>query len=689
MIGDHTPIFLQQNEAECGLACLAMTAAAYDPRTTLEAIRARYPTSFRGNTLAQLADIATDMGFVARGLRSSPEQLANVKLPAIAHWNLDHFVLITQITRRGITVVDPSCGIRRLSHAELSDHFTGYVLELQPGVELNVPVGTHPPSSFQLLRSIVGLSSHLRSLVGVGLLIELLGLSSPLLVQIGVDTAIQSSNHWRLMVLVSAFLVLTGVQSLTSAGREIATSRLSASVSQLMSLSAFRTVMRWSYIDIASRSTGDVLSRFGSLDNVRSALINTTVQLSLDAVMVTLALVLLTLYSPLFGLLAAIVLGAYALMRRSYVQQQMSYDSASVQHIARQQTVLVETLRAAHVIKAYSAENVRQAAYDAAVSPAVFYQSRSQRLAGLIRAGWLAAAGAQSVLVVAVAMHLVQSEVLTIGMLYAVIAINTLLLQRGGSAIELLNQLAVLRVHVERASQILRPSASSPPLTPSRANEGGPLVVDHVSFRYSSNDPFVLRQVSFQVEPGQVVAITGASGCGKSTLLKIVAGMLDPLEGSVTLGGNPISPKSLGLVLQDDLLLSGSILDNITFFSPEPDAIWAEECARMASIFDDIERMPMRIHTRVGESGSALSGGQRQRVMLARALYRRPAILVLDEATSHLDAVNEAHIVSTLRQLGIMIVQAAHRKETLDGADVLIRLTNQGEIVHIHASETT
>lgn len=691
-MGTRAPVFLQQTDTECGLACLAMTVAYHDPRATLDALRSRYAASQRGNTLAQLADLASDMGFVARGLMCRPEQLVSVQLPAIAHWDLNHFVVVTRITRRYVEIIDPAIGVRRLTHRELGERFTGYVLELQPTVKLDVPIGSPSLTTFRLLRKIGGLGSRLRSLIAVGLLIELLGLSSPILVQLGVDTAVQSTDRFRLVVLTSAFLVLIAIQALTTAGREYATSRLSARVSQLMSLSAFRSVMRWTYAEITARSSGEILSRFGSLDNLRSALVYTTVQLCLDLVMVSLALAVISLYAPILGVLGVVVLAGYAVLRRSFIVQQMSLDAASVQHLSRQQTILVETLRAAHVIKAYGAEHSRQAAYDAAVSPAVYYQSRSQRMGGLIRAGWLAGGGAQSIIVVALALHLVQMQALTIGMLYAVIAINTLLLQRGGSAVELFSQLSVLRVHVDRASLILREGSDEPDsafssLPSTRPAANAVLSVKNVAYRYSPRDAFVLNDVSFEAQPGQVVALTGPSGCGKSTLLKVVAGMLDPERGSVTIGGQRLAPTSLGLVLQDDLLLSGSILDNITFFASEPDVVWAEECARMASILSDIEAMPMQMHTRVGESGSSLSGGQRQRIMLARALYRRPALLVLDEATSHLDSVNERHIVATLRRLGITIVQAAHRAETLAGADVVIELGMQGGIHAVRPME--
>ena len=210
---------------------------------------------------------------------------------------------------------------------------------------------------------------------------------------------------------------------------------------------------------------------------------------------------------------------------------------------------------------------------------------------------------------------------------------------------------------------------------------GGALRAESVSFRYGDNEPWVFRNISLEISPGTCVAITGPSGCGKTTFLKILMGLIRPTEGAISFSGLNINALSsaayrerIAGVLQDDGLFAGSLAENICGFDNHPDPEWMTECADRAAILDDIRQMPMGFETLVGDMGSTLSGGQKQRVILARALYRRPAMLFLDEATSHLDEETEAVVAQALRGLRITRVIVAHRPATIAHADKLIKL---------------
>src|SRR5690606_12557420 len=178
-----------------------------------------------------------------------------------------------------------------------------------------------------------------------------------------------------------------------------------------------------------------------------------------------------------------------------------------------------------------------------------------------------------------------------------------------------------------------------------------------LSFRYADAEPYVLRQLDLRIPAGQCIAITGASGCGKTTLIKLLLGLLEPTEGEILVGGVPLRQgglrhwrRQVGTVMQDDALFTGSIADNIGFFDPSPDPQRVQACAGLAAIHAEIAAMPMGYHTLVGDGGAGLSGGQKQRLLLARALYKQPRVLVLDEATSHLDAGNEQLVNAAVRQ---------------------------------------
>jgi len=217
--------------------------------------------------------------------------------------------------------------------------------------------------------------------------------------------------------------------------------------------------------------------------------------------------------------------------------------------------------------------------------------------------------------------------------------------------------------------------------TSSISEVGADIEVRELRFAYADGEPEVLRGVNLKVEAGESVAIVGPSGCGKTTLLKLMLGVHAPDSGQVLIGGVPLSRIGLrawrdrvGVVMQDEPLFSGSIADNICFFSAEPEQGWIEQCARVAAVHDEIESMPMGYHTLIGDMGAALSGGQKQRILLARALYKRPQILLLDEATSSLDIDRERTVNSAVRQLALTRVIVAHRPETIASAGRVISL---------------
>jgi ATP-binding cassette subfamily B protein RaxB len=209
----------------------------------------------------------------------------------------------------------------------------------------------------------------------------------------------------------------------------------------------------------------------------------------------------------------------------------------------------------------------------------------------------------------------------------------------------------------------------------------GAIEAKGLAFRYAESEPLVLSDVNLRIEPGESVAIVGPSGCGKTTLVKLLLGLLQPTEGVIEIGG--VALPRVGLeryrtavasVMQDDQLFAGSIAENVCFFDPQPDHSRVERCARLAAVHDDILAMPMRYNTLVGDMGTVLSGGQKQRILLARALYREPSILVLDEATSHLDVARERTVNEAVRGLKLTRIIVAHRPETIASADRTIVL---------------
>jgi ATP-binding cassette subfamily B protein RaxB len=275
-------------------------------------------------------------------------------------------------------------------------------------------------------------------------------------------------------------------------------------------------------------------------------------------------------------------------------------------------------------------------------------------------------------------------------MLVAFLAYKVHFATRTAALVDKFFQFRLARIHLQRLEDIVE-TPSERFSRVSGAGRDAPQMIDgflalrDISFRYGRNEPFVFEGLNLSVDAGEQVALAGPSGSGKSTVLKIMVGLVRASRGEVLVDGHalgdfglPAYRRQIGVVMQNDQLLSGTIIDNVAFFAQRPDLAKVEAACHRAGILDEILRMPMGLYTLLGDMGEVLSGGQKQRLLLARALYRDPAILFLDEATSHLDAAGEARLVREIAGLEITRVVAAHRAETLRHADRIIDLGSLG-----------
>ena len=271
----------------------------------------------------------------------------------------------------------------------------------------------------------------------------------------------------------------------------------------------------------------------------------------------------------------------------------------------------------------------------------------------------------------------------TLGVMMAFIAYQQTFSTSAARLLDFAGRIRMLDVHLQRLGDVMLADAETLVETASLPGSrlGGSVCARGLAFRYGESETTIFRNVSLDVRPGEFVAITGPSGGGKTTLLKLLLGLLEPTDGEVLYDDRPFGVlgagrvrRDIGVVIQDDMLLSGSLAQNISFFDSAPDPDCIEECARIAGIHDDISRFPMGYNTLIGDMGSVLSAGQRQRVLLARALYRRPKILFMDEGTSSLDTEKESEVNANLRELSITRIIIAHRRDTIDAADRVMEL---------------
>lgn len=674
---------IQQNEvAECGLACLAMVAGFYGYRCSLSELRNRFNLSLQGSTLIDLICFAEHLHLSSRPLRIEIEQLAQLKFPAILHWDMNHFVVLENVKGFNCVIVDPINGRNVMTLEQVSEHFTGVALELLPTSDFKPKVKIERLRFRDFWSRVTGLKRSLSILLVLALLLQLFAIAAPYYIQLVVDDVLLTGDEQLLIVLALGFGLLLLFDTATTALRGFVILQLGSALNLQMAANLFHHLVRLPLNFFEKRHIGDVLSRFSSLGKVKDILVNGLLEALIDGIMALTILVVLFWYSITLALVVCTALVLYSSVRLMLYPKFREATENQILAGAKEHSHQIETLRAMQTVKLFGAENIREINWQQ-----MYVDLTNQDIrVGLFNISYQLAnkliSGLENVFVIYLGARAVLVGGFSTGMLFAFIAYKSQFIERSVRLIDKLIQFRMLNLHFERLADIaLTPVEVLTGEGKARHELNGGLAVQNLSYRYSDNSPFIINNLNLQIRSGELVAIVGPSGFGKTTLFKLLLGMLQPTSGKVMIDGlqlNDIDQRhfraQIATVMQDDRLLSGSIRENISFFSEQVDDVWLRQCARMASIEEDIERMPMKYSTLIGDMGSSLSGGQKQRVLLARALYRRPKILLMDEATSHLDSQTEAAVNHAIRQLHITRVIIAHRLETISAADRVIDL---------------
>lgn len=682
-----TPI-LQSEVAECGLACLAMIATAHGQATTLQDLRRRFPVALKGMKLRDLLEVAAGIGFSGRPLKLELPFLAKLSLPCILHWDMNHFVVLARVRRGSVTVLDPAVGERRLSLDEVSAHFTGVAVELTPNADFK-PAAPPPRVSLAALTGkVLGLRRSLMQILLVALVLELFAIVAPLCNQLIIDDVLTSGDRDLLKVLLIGFGLLLVTQTALGLARSWMLVLLTQTLSLQWRGNTFAHLLRLPVGFFERRHLGDITSRFGAVDAIQKTLTTAAIEALLDGLMGVAALVMMLIYAwPLALVVIAAVL-LYGLLRWAAYRPLRDAAAERLVVAARESTHFLETLRAMTPLKLFGREQERRAQWQNLI---VEVQNRDVRTAKLSMAMSTANTflfGVENLLVLFLGAGLILdgqqagTVTMTVGMLFAFLSYKGQFTGRVSALINYAVELRMLGLHAERLADIaLEPPEPDEVPDHDLAHLEASLELRDVSFRYGEREPWILRHVNLTVPAGQSIAITGPSGSGKTTLLKVLLGLLAPEEGEVRYGGMPMRQlglrnvrRQIGTVMQEDVLLTGSLADNIACFDTQPDPERVQAAAMLAQIHEDICRMPMGYQTLVGDLGSGLSGGQKQRVLLARAIYRRPRILALDEATSHLDVTRERAVTANLARLPLTRLMIAHRPDTIAGAERVIVL---------------
>lgn len=682
------PVVLQTEAAECGLACIAMVAGYHGAKHEMQSLRAKFPGSLRGLRLNHLVEVAGTLGLAARPVKLDLDDIAQLKIPCILHWNMNHFVVLEGFKGKDLLIVDPAYGRRRVKIDEADSSFTGVAVELDVGPNLAKPERARGVSLVSLAGSITGLGKALLQVFAIAAFLELVGLLAPQFLQLVIDQVLSANDAELLTLLGVGFSTLLLVKTVADYMRSWLVIWIGATLSMGWTGTVFNHLLRLPLDYFQKRNLGDVVSRFGAVSVIQQTLTTQFVVVLIDGVMTVMTAIMLIAYSAKLALVAFASALLYALTRAVYFRVLIESTSKNIGVVAAQQGALIETLRGMQTIRLNNRVAERSVKFANATAEVLNTSIKIQRLTvGFASASGLATGG-QRIAVLWIGTTLALKGDMTAGMLMAFVAYSEQFTTRFSAMVDYAVQLRMLRLHGERLADIvLTPPEKYVEGTHLGIRASSSIEFRNVSYRYSPRSPNILSGCSFRIEDGEIVAVVGPSGCGKSTLAKVLLGVLDYSEGEILIGG--VSTHALGKrevrsitasVLQDDTLLSGSVMDNISFFDPAATLEKCQSAAEKANIDAEIEAMPMGYLSMIGDMGAALSGGQQQRILLARAFYREPKILVLDEATSSLDLNNESHICDAVRKAGVTALIIAHRPQTIASADRAISLV-EGKMI--------
>lgn len=687
----RVPVLLQLTAVECGAACLAMILSHYGRQTQVAECRATMGIGRDGVTARTIAQAAGSYGLRVRAFSLELKEFHSLPLPAIAHWEFNHFVVVEHWSPQTVEIVDPAVGRRRLSADEFAAAFTGIALTLEPGVHFErnrTDLQAAWRSYLRYLLHTPGASGLLLQTFGASLLLQALGLMLPLCTKVLVDQLLPLQRIGAMTMLGLGLVLVVLMQTLSGYLRAALLIYLQARFDAQIMLGFFEHLLTLPFAFFQQRSSGDLLMRLGSNLQIREALTNQTLSVVLDGTLVLGYLSILLAQAPFFGILV-LALGLLQVAILVATKGRMhTLAQRDLMAQAESQSYLVETLTGIASLKAAGAEDRVFNHWSNLFFNHLNLSVDRSHLAALIDTALTTLRVCAPLLLLWVGAWQVLAGDLTLGTMLALNALAIAFLTPLASLVASGQRLQLVGAHWERLTDVIEAAPEQDVQTVQAAPKAsGAITLENVSFRYNPQAPWVLRGLNLTIKPGQKVALVGRTASGKSTLAMLLLGLHVPTEGKIRFDGLPLAAlnyRSLrsqwGVVLQEPALFSGSIRQNITLYDPSLTLEQLQAAARLAAIDEEIVQMPMGYETLVAEGGSGLSGGQRQRIALARALAHQPAILLLDEATSHLDVLTERQVDANLGQLACTRIIIAHRLSTIRNADLILVL-DQGQIV--------
>jgi ATP-binding cassette subfamily B protein len=681
----------QAEEMDCGAACLAMICRHYGLNMTLGKLRELANVTTSGATLDSLARAGESLGFTTRGVQCTLESLRGFEMPFIAHWEGYHYIIIYGVSKENVWVADPALGFRKMTVGEFERGWSGTCLLFTPGQDLTEKAVSRSP----WLRFVGYLKPYKKILLHLFLatfVIQVLGVIPPLIIQNILDGVIVHQNVSLLHVLIGGLIISSLFTQLMTTIRAYLANFMVRNMDFAMMSQFFKHTFSLPFGFFAKRKTGDVFARFQENHTIRAFLTESTVSTVLNLLMIFIYFTIMFLYNvKLTLLLIAFVIPMMVLT---------VVATPRIKHNAREtfaagtdaRSYLMEALGGVETVKGMGIERAVRLKWEKKYAKSLEVQYKSQRFNIAVGLCSQLLNAATTIGVLWVGANLVLARELSIGQLIAFNAFMGSVLSPLMGLINLWSLLNDAGVAMERLGDVLDIEPEQKPEDMQQRvmlpDLQGDISFNGVYFRYGDGDaPYVLENISFDIKPGELIAVVGRSGSGKTTLAKLLVGFYAPSEGKMTVDGYDINVidkgffrAQIGYVMQSNLLFSGTISENIASGDEAPDRRRIEEVAKMADAHAFIVKLPLGYEQVVGERGVGLSGGQIQRLCIARALYHDPRLLVFDEATSALDTQSESNILGNMQEIlkGRTAVIIAHRLSTIMRADKILVLYEGG-----------
>lgn len=679
------PFIEQQSSSDCGVACLAMISQYWGARFDLNQLRDLAHVKRSGASLKQLAIAAETIGYHARPVRASLGRLADQKLPWMAHWQGDHYVVVYRVDRTHVLVADPARGKARIPRKAFLEAWTGYALLLDPTEKLKA-TETSKPSLGRFWGLLWVYRSTLWQIIFVSLLIQLFGLVAPLFTQVILDKVVVQKSVAVLHVFAIGLVLFSvwriGLVTVRQYLLDYFSNRLNLTL--VSGFISHALMLPLSFFE--NRQVGDVITRVQENNKIQAFLVRQAVSTWLDCIMAVVYLGLMFYYNGRLALLVVALIPPMVVLTVAATPFLRKISREIFNEAADQNSLLVELLSGVATIKSAAAEREVRWRWEERLTRMLNVQFKGQKFANGLQAigGTINALGSAALLWYG-ALLVIQGE-LTIGQFVAFNMLIGSVIAPVLSIVGLWDEFQEILISVERLNDVF---AAQPEETPGRPMLvlppiRGEVRFENMTFRYDqAEERNTLQNLSFTVAPGDTIAIVGRSGSGKSTLVKLLQGLYQPTSGRIWIDGHDIrhvSPQSLrsqfGVVPQECFLFSGTIQENIQLYRPEFSLEQVVEVAKLAEAHGFIQDLPLGYSTKVGERGANLSGGQRQRIAIARALLGDPAVLILDEATSSLDTESERRFQQNLMRIsrGRTTFIIAHRLSTVRHVDRILVL---------------